>query len=138
MDVTTRQALADRVREARRARKMSQRELAAAADVSLGMVSNLERQVNVPQPANLRAILRVLDIDAPPPGGLSTPVLAEESGGRLEECETCHRVMWPDEYELLFDMLGAYFNALPPDRRQAASRELVRDVTRRQLGGGPT
>ena len=130
MDLATRKALASRVRQERRARKMTQAELAAAADVSLGKVSNLERGRTIPQPANLRAILRVLNIEVP---NDQSPVEVEQVG-ELDICPTCGRVKWPAEYEILFDVLGAYFNRLPVERRQAVFGEIARDVIERRLG----
>lgn len=128
MDVETRKALATRVRGERRSRKMTQAELARAADVSVGMVSNLERERSVPTPANLRAILRVLEIDVPAEAQ-ETPVV-----GELEECPTCGRIHWPHDYELVFDVLGAYFNTLTEKQRLEAFGDITRDIMARRLG----
>lgn len=102
--------LALAVRDARKQRKWGQRELAAKAGVSLGVISNLERGLTRPQPANERAILGVLDLER------QEPVVDVDSRD------------WPDDVAVVLDVVGLVLSSIPDDRRQAAIHGLTRYV----------
>lgn len=119
----TEKQLAEQVREVRKDRKLTQQQLADAADVSLGVVSNFERFFTYPQPGNLRAILRVLDLS-----DADAEEQADPQEGVLERCPRCDRTFWPETYELVFDILGAYMDTLPPAERKAYQRRITAPV----------
>lgn len=106
MDLT---ALADAVRTTRRQRRMTQEELAEAANVSLGVVSNLERKLTRPQPANEAAILAALDIE-------------QEEPREVED----DRHEWPLDVAVVLDVIGLRLTSIPEADRPAAIRDLTR------------
>ena len=122
-------ALADRVKAARKQARYTQRQLADAAQVSLGVVNNFERYVTFPQPSNLRAILRAVSLDEADALGHETPKAAaavdEET---IPTCPQCGRTIWPETYELVFDILGAYMDTLDPAERKAFQRRITGPV----------
>lgn len=97
MDATA-EDLGDRVVAARRARGWSQAELAKQAGVAENTVSKIERGTGDTQPAKLRQVLDALGI-AP-----VTEVLAAQGG-------------YPDDIELVRDMIGLWLRNIPPDER---------------------
>lgn len=54
------ETIADRLREARRAKGMTQAELAEASGISLRAISDLEAGKRIPRPSNLKALAEVL------------------------------------------------------------------------------
>jgi len=58
-------------------------------------------------------------------------------GAELESCEHCGQLIWPSDYELMFDVLGAYLNTLTPEERLAAFGEVTRGVVKGRLGRPP-
>lgn len=114
--------LADRVRKARRDKRLSQQELANRAGVTLGVVGNLERGKTKPTPANQRAIMKVLDLDPDEPEG--------------EVGETRH---WPRDVSVFVDVMGLYLSSLPEDERYQVihdlTRQAMRDLSRLGLAG---
>lgn len=105
--------LAETVRSARRLRNWGQQELAAAAQVSLGVISNLERKKTRPQPANERAILDALDI---------APVEDDEAD---DDGEARH---WSRDVSVVLDVMGMYLESIPDDRREAQIHAITRYV----------
>ena len=102
--------LAERVRVERRKRRWTQRELADRAEVHLGTVSNFERRKSDPQAAHLRAILRVLGIEA-------------EAGDRRANRT---REEWPQDVKTFLDVMGIYLSAIPDAERE----QVIYDITR--------
>lgn len=114
MDAATVESLAARARRERKRRGWTQQEVADRTGVvSLGTVSNFERGVYAPQPAHLRAILRVLDLEL-------------ESGDAQAE-ET--RQSWPADVRVFLDVMGVFLTALPDERRA----QMIHDLTRKVL-----
>ncbi len=109
------EALGDRVRAERKRRRMTQQELANAVGVSLGVVSNFERGLNLPQPSHLRAILAHLEMDI-------------EAGDEVA-AET--RRTWPSDIGIFLDVIGLYLAAQPEERRQ----DIIYDLTRQIVNG---
>lgn len=110
-------ALAVTVRDARKRKRWGQQELAERAQVSLGVVSNLERAKTRPQPANERAILTVLGIET-----------AEDAATYDEE-----RRAWPPDVAVALDVWGLFLTATP----DGARAEMIHDITR-QLVNHPS
>lgn len=137
MDAQTRRDLATKIAAERKARKMTQREVAHAAGVSLGTVSNAELGKAVTQAANLRAILSVLDIVEPHDVDLQSvngngPAAPEDEPSSLSTCPKCRRVLWPMHYQLFFDSLGAHFDVLTDEEvYEFMSREMRGMMDRR-------
>lgn len=104
--------LADLVRSERRARGWRQEDLAAQARVSLGTVSNFERKISAPQPGNLRAILRVLELE-----GQAGDEVASET-----------RSEWEPDVKAFLDVIGIYLSALPDDERAETIRSITRHI----------
>lgn len=114
-------ALAALVRDERRRRKLKQQELADAAGVSLGVISNLERGLTRPQPANERAILAALELE--PINDLDVPA------GEVRE--------WPEDVAIALDVAGAVLSAIPNGERRQAIYETTRflmDLAARSKG----
>lgn len=105
-------ALAEAVRTARKQKRWGQQELADAAHVSIGVISNLERQITRPQPANERAILDALGIE-PPEAPLNNNHPAN------------HRD-WPEDVSVILDVVGLMLTSIPEDERPAAIFDLTR------------
>ena len=108
--MTELERLADLVRTERRRRHWGQQQLADAAGVSLGTINNFERKKTLPQPGNLRAILRILGL--------------EQEGG--DETASNTRGQWPQDVKTFLDIMGLFLTALPEDERT----ELIHDLTR--------
>lgn len=106
-------ALADAVRAARKRKRWGQDELAKRAEVSLGVVSNLERKKTRPQPANERAILTALGIETP------------EDAEVIEE----ERRAWPSDVAVFLDVMGLFLSAVP----ETARAEIIHDLTRQVM-----
>lgn len=133
------EALADRVREAREARHWTQKDLAHQArqytesgTFATNTVGNFERKIQFPQPDKLRAILRALNMEAPNDIDLDDP--AEDETADVEPfdtCPRCRRVAWPNDYELTFDILGAYMtNVLRSDAERLEFQRRITAPTR--------
>lgn len=103
-------ALADAVHTARKRKRWGQQELAERAQVSLGVISNLERKKTRPQPANERAILKAL--------GLET----EDDAVAIDE----ERRDWPRDVAVFLDVMGLFLTAVPESQRA----DIIHDMTR--------
>ena len=125
--------LADRVRAGRKVKHYTQKQLADVAGVSLGVVNNFERYKNYPQPSNLQALLRAVGLDTEVADNKNGngPTADEGDDERLEECPTCRRIVWPSDYELTFDILGAHMDTLSPADRIAFQRYVTRPALKR-------
>lgn len=103
--------VAMQVREARKARKWTQADLARAANVSLRSVSGLERGEVVPQSGTLRAIMRALGL--------------EDAAGDAQAEAT--RDEWAPDVRVFLDVVGLFLMTMPEGER----RQIIHDVTRR-------
>lgn len=116
-------ALADTVRSARKRKHWGQKELAAAAEVSLGVVNNLERGKTRPQPGNLRAILRALEIEEP----------KAQAGGEEDDDFTPD---FPPKIRAALDIMGMYLLSIPEDELEAETKSISRDIFNRARARG--
>jgi transcriptional regulator with XRE-family HTH domain len=105
--------LADAVRDARKRKRWGQRQLAEKANVSLGVVSNLERGKTRPQPANERRILSALDIET------------DEDAAQNEE----DRREWPRDVAVFLDVMGLFLKGVP----EQARADIIHDMTRQVM-----
>lgn len=108
-----RRELGAAIRGARKARKLTQQELATAARVSLRTIASIEKGEHATQAGNVEAVLRVLDLD----------VDAERA-----------RSAWPADVLVFLDMMGAYLSTLPEQQRLARIGEITRRVLYRPDG----
>ena len=119
--MTDLETLADTVRNARKQNGWGQQELAQRAQVSLGVVSNLERAKTKPQPGNLRAIMGALGLDG--------------FDEHADEDDTRH---WPRDIAVVLDVMGLYLNSIPEERRAEQIHAITRYVFNlaREQGAG--
>jgi len=124
-DMSDLATLATAVRSARKRRGWNQQELADEAQVSLGVVNNLERQKTRPQPANLRAILHALGIEPP------------EESERPDEGDVDVR-HWPRDIWIVLDVMGLYLESIPEEKRAEQIHAITRYVFNlaREQGAG--
>jgi transcriptional regulator with XRE-family HTH domain len=101
MDEQERMAYAERVRPARRARGLGQSELAAAAGVARGTISNIESGATVPQSEKLWRVMRALDL---------TPDLAEG---------------WPEPVQAWLRVIAPLIEAIPAERQGRVLGEVI-------------
>lgn len=106
--------LAVRVREARKARGWTQGQLSEASGVKLRSISSFENGHSFPQPANLRKILRALDMT--------------EEGGEVPDLPRILHGEWPRDIEVFRDMLAAYLVTIPEARRLEVIHDLTRQI----------
>lgn len=104
MDAGQRRQLASQIRQQRKARGMSQEDLAEASGVSLRAVQNAELGKNTPQEGNLLAMLEVL--------------------GMAPSAEAT-RKSWPRDIQVFLDVMGAYLSTVPEDSRLEKYREMT-------------
>lgn len=102
---------AHRVRAERKKRKLTQKELAHEAHVSLRMIQTLEGGTSPGTPANRSAIARVLELDEP-----DKDVAAET------------RDDWPKDVDVFLNVIGAYLMTMPEGRRTEAIHDLTRQI----------
>lgn len=121
-DVSDLATLATAVRSARKRKGWSQQELADDAQVSLGVVNNLERQKTRPQPGNLGAILRALDLEL------------EDVRAPVEDEDARH---WPRDIAVVLDVMGMYLLSIPEEKRSDEILAMTRDVFNRARQQGP-
>ena len=104
------EALANAVRAARKRKRWGQQDLADRAEVSLGVVSNLERKRTRPQPGNELAILTALGIEP------------KEDTAHFDE----ERRAWPADVAVVLDVLGIFLTSVSDAQRP----EIIHDLTR--------
>lgn len=109
--------LRGRFKAARKARGMSQRDVADAAGVSLPTVNNFERGVSVPQYEKLVAILRAVGLEE---GEADTTWLS-----------------YSEDVRNFLRMMGAYLSSLPEDERYRRMGELTQEAVRPRGERGP-
>lgn len=104
------QAIAAQIRQRRRAKKWTQKQLADEAGVSERMIQDAESGKRRPQPANLAEIRRALDIQGDP----------EDT-----------RETWPQDVQVFLDVMGAFLSAMT----EAERLTVIREITARIVGG---
>lgn len=125
MSTEAKESLGSRVRDERKSRRWNQGDLAEAARVSVGTVSNFERGLSFPQPHHLRAILRALDMEGP--------------GGELDgrDQDDISSAQWfaglSDDIRTALQMIGLYLERFSADERDARIREIVKAIIDRRL-----
>ena len=125
MNSSEREAFGARVREERKARRMTQPELAARVGVSVGTISATERGISLPQPGNLVKLQQELGISM---NGDSAPI--------AEEAETTWGAWFealPKDARSTLYMIGLYLERLGPDERDARIREIVSAIVDQRL-----
>lgn len=108
--------LGQKVRDARKALRITQQELADKAHVSLGVISNLENGKTVPQGANRQAIAKALAADVFEDG------IAQST-----------RDLWPNDVVVFTDVLGLYLAGLPEDERAAVVARWMNEIVTSRL-----
>lgn len=98
-DDAERQALAAEIRAARKARHMTQSDLAVAAGVSVRTVRNLEAGAHTPQPGNLAAVLAALDFKGD------------------DACGGSDRPAWEESVDAVGEMVKFRLASMDPARR---------------------
>lgn len=100
MNGEDRRTLGEKAAAIRKARRMTQQQVADSAGVSLGVIGNLENGKTVPQGANRRAIAKALGEDV---FGDGTAQAARD--------------LWPTDVQVFTDVLGGYLARLGEDAR---------------------
>lgn len=114
MNDEDKRALGERVASVRKARRMTQQQLADAAGVSLGVIGNLEGGKTVPQGANRRAIATALGEDV---FGDGTAQAARD--------------LWPRDVQVFTDVLGGYLARLDEESRAEQVAQWMSDIVTR-------
>lgn len=125
MDSSERKAFGERVAGERKARHLSQPQLAERVGVSVGTISATERGLSLPQPGNLSKILRELGISM---------------NGNAPPTEPSTEKTWGDWFEALpkdsrstLYMIGLYLERLTPDERDQRIREITTAIVEQRL-----
>lgn len=108
--------LPGRVREERRRRKWTQRQMAEKAGVALRTYQNFEARTGSPQGANLRAILAAVEMDD------SQEALAEAT-----------RDEWRPSTKVFLDMMGAYLETMPEKDALEITHQITRQIFEARL-----
>lgn len=95
---------AQQIRDARRAKGWTQKQLAERAGVSLRAIQAAEAGESRPQPGNMHALRRALEVDAQ----------ADDT-----------RAAWTDDVHVSLDIIGHMLATFEPDEREDVVRQLV-------------
>lgn len=114
LDEDTRREIATRFAARRKELRLHQEDVATKAGVSVGMVSNAERGVSVPQTSNLLAIAAALDLDI----------------GADQAASTRNR--WSQDTKVALDVVGLWLESLPQERRDQEIRDLMQSILDRR------
>lgn len=127
MDAKERKAFGARVRQERKARRMSQPDLAELVGVSTGTISATERGLSVPQPSNLTRLLKELDIslNGKEPEAEPEPDPGFSYGAWFEAL--------PTDIRSMFFTLGLYMERLGPDDRDSRIRQTMTAIVEQRL-----
>lgn len=106
-----------RVRDARRAMRLTQAEVAKRAGISLGTYQTFETGRSMPQAGNLQAILDVF----------GDRFSADAADAAIAEST---REAWPGDVRVFLDVMGAFLMTMSDDERLA----FIHDETRRIIG----
>lgn len=109
--------LPGRARLERKRRRMTQEQVAEQAGMSLRAYQMFETRKANPQGENLRAILRVLDID--PDGDITAETTRAE---------------WPADVSVFLDVMGSYLVTLPERDRLSVIHDLTRQIFEARSG----
>jgi transcriptional regulator with XRE-family HTH domain len=104
------QALGAQIRQHRRARKMTQQQLADAAGLSLRMIQDTEAGKHKPQPQNLVALRSALEIE-----------------GDAKQTEDD----FPPDVKTFLYVIGAFLSSMPERDRGEMIREITTHIVRR-------
>jgi transcriptional regulator with XRE-family HTH domain len=107
--------LAQLVKAARKRKGWTQKDLADAAGIYFGTVSNFELGKTEPQPHHMRAMLHALDLE----GEAGDDVAAES------------RSEWDPDVKTFLDMMGLFLMALPEDDRREVMFSVTRQIVNR-------
>jgi transcriptional regulator with XRE-family HTH domain len=107
--------LAQLVKSARKRKGWTQRDLAEAAGIYFGTISNFELGKTEPQPHHLRAILQALDLEGQAGDD-------QASGTRSE---------WDPDVKTFLDMMGLFLTALPEGERTEVMFSITRQIVNR-------
>lgn len=105
-----RRELGAEIRRRRKGRKLTQRQLADEAGISLRTMVSIEKGEHSTQPGNAEAVMRVLGIDVD---------------------ATMARASWPPDVQVFLDMMGAFLSTLPEQARLEVIGEITRSIYRR-------
>lgn len=111
MNTEERKSLGERVVAIRKAKRLTQQQLADEAGVSLGVIGNLENGKTVPRGANRRSIAKALGEDV---FGDGTAQAARD--------------MWPADVQVFTDVLGGYLARLDPESRAEQVTRWMADI----------
>lgn len=103
--------LPDRVRRERQRRDWTQKDMAKRVGMSVRAYQNFETRKGSPQGANLRAILRAVDLD---PEG--------------EDVAETTREDWPRDIRVFLDVMGAYLATMGEADRLETMHRLTRQI----------
>jgi transcriptional regulator with XRE-family HTH domain len=119
MNTEERKTLGEKVAAVRKARRLTQQQLADEAGVSLGVIGNLENGKTVPQGANRRAIAKALGEDV---FGDGTAQAARD--------------LWPVDVQVFTDVLGGYLASLDNEARAAQVAAWMSEIMNRHTPKG--
>lgn len=102
-------AVGAQIRQQRRAKKWTQRQLAEAAGLSVRMVQDAESGKRRPQPQNLVALRSALEIEGDPAQA---------------------KADWPLDVETFLYVMGAFLSSMPERDRS----EVIREITTHIVG----
>lgn len=126
MSAEAKETLAFQVRQQRKVRRWNQRDLAAAAGVSVGTVSNFERGLSLPQPHHLSALLGALGID-------QRGELNDDDPQNPDTSADDWFANLPADIRTALYMIGLYLERFDEDGRDERIREIVAAVLDRRL-----
>ncbi len=113
--------LRNRVIDERKRRRLTQTEFAAEAGVSARTIQYFEAGTHPLKKGTVASIARA--------AGITDVADAADAGDAVAEAT---RASWPADIEVILDMVGAYLDTLPQDKRLA----FAHDLTRRIINGG--
>lgn len=116
MNEQDRRELGAAIRRQRKAMKLTQGALAAAAGVSTRTIVSIEKGEHSTQPGNTDAVMRILGLDVEP---------------------TVDTESWPADVAVFLDMMGAYLSTLTEQQRLAVIREITASMYRRPPAPDP-
>lgn len=123
MDAATQERVVRQVREERKRRRLTLKELAGMAGVSVNTVGNMERGKSFPQHAHLATICGLLGISLDE----GDAVTEEESQPIVEDGG------WSPDVRVALNVIGLYLESFPPADREEHISTIVRAIMARRL-----